>query len=285
MRNILLADAGSSKTNWSFLNGETREYTRIQTIGINPAHEDISSIITTLYEVKDRIKNNVLSEIYYYGAGCANQFMSLPVEYALTKVFGAEKISVRSDLMGASIALFGDSDGIACILGTGSASALISKGEIKQQTPSLGYILGDEGSGVALGKSLLNSVFKKQLSCNLIHKFQDRYKLNVSELIEKVYRETKPARYIASFSPFLLENIEEEEIRILVIKEFENYFIKNILPYENFQNFNVGIVGSIAYNYQEILSQSAAKFGIKIEKILKDPMPALESFYLHKISE
>ncbi|MCH5234285.1 MAG: ATPase [Muribaculaceae bacterium] len=224
-----------------------------------------------------------MDKILFFGAGCATPLLNHYIYNAFTSVFNIDNVIVDSDLKGAYIALFGNEDGIACILGTGSASALFSKGEIMAKTPSLGFILGDEGGGVSLGKHLLNAVFKNQLSDDLIEKFQKKYNLSLEELIEKVYKQPKPAPFIASFSPFLLENVNEKDIQLLIEKEFENFFKKNIMPYKALGNYKIGFIGSIALNYKEILLKTADKFGFQICKILKDPLPAIEKFYLDSI--
>lgn len=280
MKNMLIADAGSSKTSWSFINEKTKEVIRFQTIGINPAHDSRETVISVFQEIKNKISPCHVNEIHYYGAGCATPLLNNMVKSSLSYVFNTENITVESDLKGAYIALFGNQDGITCILGTGSASALFSKGEIIDRTPSLGFILGDEGSGVALGKNLLNAVFKKQFSDNVIKKFQERYKLSLSELIEKVYKDPKPAPFIASFSPFLLECIQEKEVQLIVEKEFENFFKKNVQNYQDSRQYNIGFVGSVAFNYKDILLKTAEKFGWQIDKILKDPLPSIEKYYL-----
>lgn len=282
MKNILIADAGSTKTQWSFLTEEAGVKISFLTKGINPAHQNKDLVVSILQEVKERISPNKVDEIYFYGSGCATPLLNRIISSSLSFVFHSEKILVDTDIKGAAIALFGLNDGIACILGTGSASALYSKGNIISQTPSLGYILGDEGGGVALGKHLLNAIFKKQLSNDIINRFQDRFELSLTELIEKVYKEPKPAAFIASFSPFLLENLEEPEIRLIVEKEFENFFIKNLKSYPHRDDLNIGIVGSVAFNYKDTLVSTADKLGYRIHKILKNPMPALEDYYLDK---
>lgn len=282
MHHILIADAGATKTNWSFLNGETKECVRYQTCGINIAQETRENIIETLYKVKGFISSVPIDEINYFGAGCATPKLKQTIQTILNEVFNPKEVSVEGDLTGAGKALFGDKDGVACILGTGSASALFSKGEIKLQTPSLGFILGDEGSGVALGKRLLNSIFKRQLSDELIKDFQNQYNLSLNELIEKVYRENKPAPFIASFTHFLRDKMGNEEISLLVEKEFDNFFVKNLLPYGNLSKQKIGFIGSVAYHFRNTLKKSGMKFGIKIDEIIQDPMPGLEKYYMEK---
>lgn len=279
MKHVLIAEAGATKTDWSLLKHKS-DPIRLQSIGINPAQDTQNDIKIILEKVKDQLIGQEIDSIYFFGAGCATPLLRLKIIEALKDVFKIDSIEVESDLKAAALALFGDSQGIACILGTGSASGLFSEGQLISQIPSLGYILGDEGSGMALGKRLLNSVFKNQLSHELSLKFQQEYNISLPILIDNVYGQRKPAKYLASFAPFLLKNIENEEIKALVEVEFDVFFKRNILSYTNSKDINIGFVGSVAWHFQDIIKKRAEKYGLKIASILKTPMPHLEIFLI-----
>lgn len=277
-KGILIADAGSSKTNWSFISDKTITPVRLNTPGINPAHDDIDVIRSYFSDISISLSESTIQEINFFGAGCATPLLKKTVAQALAEAFPSAFITVESDLVGAARALFGDENGIACILGTGANTGLFVNGRIEMQIPAMGYILGDEGSGFALGKALLNSIFKKQLSFNLQENFFETYNLTLDSLIERVYRQPKPAPFVASFTPFLSKNKDNPEIRNLVIEEFDKFFEKNIKPYSN-KTILVGFVGSIAFNFSDLLIESGAKFGVTISKIISDPISALELYY------
>lgn len=281
MSNILISDAGATKTSWSLLRDGHDEILRLQTLGINPVHQSENSIKKIIETAKCGFEGNHIDEVFFFGAGCASIELKEIIRKAIKDVLVPGEISVESDLIGASIALFGENEGIACILGTGSASAMVKQGKIIMQTPSLGYILGDEGSGVALGITLLNAIFKERLPKHIIEYFQEEYKLSLTDLITNVYRSPNPA-YIASFSPFLWKHLDEYNIALLVKREFEQFFYKNILRYLRRGTFNLGFVGSIAFHFAHILKEVAENFNLKVEKILKEPMPELENFYSKK---
>lgn len=280
MTRILIADAGSTKTKWSYIKDKAEDIVRVESPGINPAHESSASIRLIFKTVKDFLKIKNIDKVYFFGSGCATESLKKSLHNILWEEFRAENIIVESDLYGAAISLFGNSEGIACILGTGSNSGFYSKGIIEYKIPSLGFILGDEGGGVALGKSLINAVFKQNLTSNTVNLFQNEYNLSLDEIIEKVYRQPKPAPFIASFSPFLLKNIHIPEIREIVEKEFDSFFLKNIIPYKPDPEYKIGFVGSIAFNFSSILKESAQKFNLKIHKIIHDPIPELENYFI-----
>lgn len=278
MAGKLLADAGSTKTRWTFQDEESGTLVRLSCQGINPLHESTDKIEVKIREIKESLGQQDVSEIHFFGAGCAYPEVIGSVCNLLKNIFSCELVNVASDMLGAAIALFGKGEGIAGILGTGSNTCQYSDGQIIAQIPSLGFILGDEGGGVALGKALLNAIFKRQLSSSIIEKFRCRYDLSLEELIKRVYVSPSPAPFIASFAPFLLENKDSEEIAAILMAQFDAFFTKNIIPYHS-EIRKVGLVGSVAFEFEEFLKKSAEKYGFEIASILKDPLPALEIYY------
>lgn len=282
IKGILIADAGSTKTKWSYLQNKECDPVRILSEGINPFHENIDNIQQKFLKIKEDLDDKEIAEIFFYGAGCASTEIKYKLHEALSGVFNCQKIQVESDMRGAALALFGDGKGIACILGTGSNSCIINKGEIIDKIPSLGYILGDEGSGVALGKDLLNAIFKNQVEDSIIKEFQDEYNLSLPELLKRVYKEHKPAPFIASFVPFILNHIQYPSVRKIAEKEFDNFFIKNVLPYGATADFKVGLVGSVAYHFRDSIKKCASQLGISVSAIIADPLPALEIYHMSR---
>ncbi|MCL1867943.1 MAG: ATPase, partial [Paludibacter sp.] len=246
----IIADSGSTKTHWNCAGND------FFTQGINPfflEENEIKTLITNELSVK--IVFNEISEIYFYGAGCTSEKSNI-LHNALSANFPNAKIEAESDLLGAARALLQHSAGIACILGTGSNSCFYNGVEITANAPSLGYVLGDEGSGAALGKSLIRNVLKRMISENIIKKFEEKYSISTAEIIENVYRRPFANRYLAHFSEFLLENQYEPEIDALILNEFQAFFDRNIAKYD-FLNHTVNFVGSVAFHFSRQLRQVA----------------------------
>lgn len=282
MMPLLIADAGATKTVWSLLSGNESKILRITSHGINPVQDSLETIDEKVLDIKKQLPDLKIETIYYYGAGCASDALKNKVYSSLNHYFKEANIQVESDLLGAAVALFGDDEGIVGILGTGSNTGLYKKGKITQKIPSLGYILGDEGSGYALGKKLLNGIFKKQFSNSFNKKFYENFPITLDELIHQVYLEPKPVPFIASFASFIKDNLDFEEMNLLVIKEFDNFFLKNIIPYGLNVSNNIGLVGSIAYSFGDLIRLSAEKYDIRVIDIIKTPMPYLETYYMNK---
>lgn len=279
MSNILIADAGSTKTDWSLISVTKNDISRFKSLGINPVQQSSEQIFHVIDSFYGQLHDIKIDKIYFFGAGCLDSLYKKKIRDILQELFNPCYITVESDVMAGAKALFGKDAGLVALLGTGSNTALYGDEKIQYQIPSLGYILGDEGSGSAMGKTLINKIFKQQLSDSITIKFQEAFHLDISEVINHVYRQPAPAAYLASFVPFLKENIHNTEIRNLVENELDNFFIKNILPYKISPDMPVGFIGSVALIFKDILTLIAQKHKLTITKIIKAPMPELEKFY------
>ena len=184
------------------------------------------------------------------------------------------QIEAHSDLLGAARALCGDSEGLACILGTGANSCLYDGEKIVANTPPLGYILGDEGSGAVLGKRFLNALYKGQLSNETKSDFEAEMRMTLTEVIERVYRQSLPNRWLASLSPFIHSRLDDPAVEALVVDNFSDFIARNIEPYHR-RDLPLQAVGSIAFYYRDQLSQAANKVGYAVGKILRSPLDGM----------
>lgn len=282
MKNYLFADAGSTKTDWALVSSDFSLNLRWNSNGINPLLQSDKEIFSIINSINPRVPQNCrIDKIFFYGTGCLTSKESEVILSGLRKFWPSADIYIESDMVGAGRASIGNKKGVACILGTGSNSALFNNGNIIDKIPSLGFILGDEGSGAALGKRLLNSIFKKQLPATIIRSFFKDYPISLQEVIDKTYRQPSPSAFLASFSPFILENLNLPEIKNLIKTEFTEFFSKNIVPYNLSENHGIGFVGSIAFHFREILEEIAMDFGFKKINVIKSP---LENIILYHLS-
>ncbi len=269
---ILIADSGSTKTTWC-LGSEM-----LRTAGLNPYHQSAESIVATLRTLPENMR--MAESVFFYGSGCTPERGNI-VASALQKTMPQAKISVESDLLGAARALLQHQRGIACILGTGSNSCLYDGEKIVENVSPLGYILGDEGSGAVIGRHFVGDCLKNQVPDQLRTLFFDTFKTSTAEIVENVYRKEQPNRYLASFLPFLSENIEKfDYINSLVINCFGDFFRKNVLQYADARSLPVSFVGSVAYYFQKPLREAAAQFGLQVGKIERSPIFCLATFHI-----
>jgi N-acetylglucosamine kinase-like BadF-type ATPase len=275
---ILLADSGSTKTQWSLIN-KTQEIKTIFTKGINPFYQAEDEISEELaLHLMPELTNGSISTIYFYGAGCSFPDKKEMVRKAFERHFNDATIEIESDLLGAARALFQRNKGIACILGTGSNSCFYDGTTILENVSPLGFILGDEGSGAVLGKYLVGDCLKNQLPNALKEKFLTKYSLTPASILENVYKKPFPNRYLAQFTPFLLENIAEPAIFNLVFDCFDAFLVRNVMQYE-LEGVQIGCIGSIAHYFRDTLEIVANERAIVISEIAQSPMNGLVKFH------
>ena len=277
---ILIADCGSTKIDWCILKGD-KLVKQFFTTGVNALLMPEDKIRATFEtELKPQVEGSEIFEVYYYGAGCLSEEICSNVSRSIASVIpSATTISVNSDLLAAARALCGRNPGIACILGTGSNSCYYDGEKICDNVSTLGYILGDEGSGAVLGKLLVGDVLKKQLPAELCEKFLKQFNLDRMKIIENVYKKPAPNRFLASLSPFLIQNIEEPAIHRLVLNAFKSFFVRNIENYANFKEVPVSFVGSVGFYYREVLDEAAKALDITIGTVIKSPMEGLLKYH------
>ncbi len=272
----LLADSGSTKTQWRVIDAQGETLDEFFTGGLNPSLMPAAEVDATINSSlrKRRISP---SRVYYYGAGCTPERVYI-VEHALKRLYPQADVFVGSDLVAAVRALCGDDEGVACILGTGMASCMCKGGEVVRQTPSLGYVLGDEGSGAVLGKKFHGALLKGAFPESVSKAWQEEYGLSVAEIIGRVYREPQPNRFLASFVPFIAKHLAVEPVRTMVVEEFRLFFRRNIVPYGN-PALPVNFVGGVAANFTDELREAAEQEGFKVGIVLQAPMDNLAQYH------
>ena len=275
---ILIADCGSTKTDWALCDGEDI-IARAKTQGLNPTHQESDEIYNILKaELPEHITSHTPEKIYFYGAGCAYDTANNRMHQALKKIFTTQEIHINSDLLAAARALCKHEEGIACILGTGSNSCLFDGENIIENTPSLGYILGDEGSGAHLGKQLLSDCLKKQLPQAVCEKFFQQYNLDIATILEKTYHSSLPNRWLASFTTFLSENRNVPEIKVMLKNCFKQFFQRNTMVYRR-SWLPIHIIGNVALNFSEEIKETAESLALSIGNIVDSPMKGLIEYH------
>jgi N-acetylglucosamine kinase-like BadF-type ATPase len=276
---ILIADSGSTKTDWVTID-EFHNETAYLSQGINPffvSVDDVYSIVSKTFElasISDKVE-----KIFFYGTGCIKNHNTNIVLDGIKRFFKNSEIFVEDDMIGAARSMFGNESGIACILGTGANSGKYNGTEFVEKIPTLGYILGDEASGAYFGKILINNYFKKIMPEDLSTKFCNAYNPEVGDVLNKVYKQSFPNRYLAKFTHFLSDNIEHPYVRNLLERGFESFIQNNIAKYDNYKNYPVGFVGSIAFVFSSILKKTCESSGLMVKHIIEKPIKGLIQFH------
>ena len=273
-KNHLLVDAGATKSAFVLLGGD--EPFRCQCAGINANYTPEADILRILAEAVSKFpKQTAIEAIDYYGAGCATPQNALRMEGYLRLYFPTADIHVWSDLMAACHALAGGREAIVCILGTGAASCFYNGREMVRRAPSLGWMLGDEGSGTYLGKSLLTAYLSDALPHPIRKTLEERYRLSREYILHRLYQEPQPNLFMSQFAPFLRENLSEPAVRQIVATAFNTFFSKQKSYYPDSEGLPWHFTGSVAAHFEEVLRESAETSGCQIGEITGDPMTRL----------
>jgi len=273
---ILIADSGSTKTDW-VLSANPQQV--IHTQGINPFHQSAAEMAAILSgELLPQLSVGDVGSVCFYGSGVRPELEPLMANLLKEAFPQAERVEAHGDLLGAARALCGRNEGIASILGTGANSCLYDGEAILQNTPPLGYILGDEGSGAVLGKLLVNALYKGRLSNEIVADFQRQTGLDMPAVIARVYRQPMANRFLASLCPFIHDNLGDPCLKSLVIDAFRDFFRINIAPYRR-RDLPVAFVGSVAWFFSEQLTEAAAAEGFCVGTVCRSPLLGLLRYH------
>jgi len=274
----LIADSGSSKAEWCLVNGTSKK--TFLTQGLSPyflSSEQIEYIIEQ--ELVPKLKNASPDEVYFYGTGCSNPDNVKLVKKAIQRVFNDATVMVDHDLMGAARALCGREKGIACILGTGSNSCYYNGKKIMKNSPGLGYVLGDEGSGAYLGRKVIQYFLYNTFDPDLADRFRAKFNTNSDEILTAVYKKPLPNRYLASYAIFLAENRGHYMIENILEDGFNDFFFNHVLKYRESWTSPIHFTGSVAFGFKDVLKDMCSGYELHFGRVLKRPIDGLVKFH------
>ncbi|XOD67005.1 MAG: ATPase [Flavobacteriales bacterium Tduv] len=281
---IAIVDSGSTKGDWVILDPEGKELYRTTTIGLNPY------FITGEDVVKEVNKNDKLikvapelTHVFFYGAGCSAPHYNEIIKKGLDKVFSKSENLVEHDLLAAAYACFQSEPVIACILGTGSNSCYFDGKKLREETPSLSFILGDEGSGSNLGKRIIRAYFLKKLPKYLSEYFDNQFNLTQYKLDKNVYNNPFANAYLASFSSFVVEYRNDPFIQMMIYDSLNEFILNQILVYPESKSVQLNFIGSIAHYYEDTLVSVASEYHLKIGDIIKKPIDNIVNYHISYI--
>ena len=275
---ILLADSGATKAEWCLLSGNKKK--TIFTQGISPYFlnkEEISALLKK--ELAGKLKNTHIDQIYYYGTGCANPENARIIKRSIQEVFPGTGVEVQTDLMAAARSVCGNEKGIASILGTGSNSCFYNGKKIVTNSPGLGYVLGDEGSGAYLGKKVIQYYLYNTFDEDLRARFDAKFITTPVEILDNVYKKPMPNRYLATFTMFLAENRGHYMIENIIEDGLNDFFFQHLCKYGEVWKWPVHFVGSVAHGFSDVIKDLCNSYEFELGKILKNPMQGLVVYH------
>lgn len=280
---ILIADGGSTKTNWCLLDDSNKKI-YFNTEGYNPYFVDSAYIVGSLKKgLPNDLPYEKISEVNYYGAGVHNKEKAEIVAGAMSKVFPNAVVEIGHDLLAAARALLADQSGFAAILGTGTNTCLYDGQDITHNIDSAAYILGDEGSGSYIGKRLLRDFIRGLMPDAVAKLFYETYQLSPDEIMDNVYTKPMANRFCASFSKFVSDNhVEVQYTQAIVEDAFDAFFKNLVIHYPNYKAYSFNCIGSVAYNFRETLEATAIRYGMDVGKIIRSPIDDLVVFHINR---
>jgi N-acetylglucosamine kinase-like BadF-type ATPase len=278
LKNYIIADSGATKCQWTILLNNKKK--TITTQGISPyflTTEQIVELLTKTFHKK--VPLTEIQAVYFYGTGLSNVQNIASIKKALKSVFPKAILDIQTDLMAIARAACQHNKGVACILGTGANTGFYNGKKIAKNSPGLGYILGDEGSGAYLGKKVLQYFLYKTFDEELMAAFEKKYALNKDQILNAIYKEPLPNRYMASFAIFLAENRGHYMIENIIEDGLNDFFFTHLIKMNESWLYPIHFVGSVAYGFRDVIKQLALAYELELGKIIKSPMEGLLQYH------
>lgn len=277
---IAIIDGGSTKCDWVILENSGKPHLKTTTLGFNP------NIINSDFILQEIDKNqelfflkNHIEKIFFYGSGCGTGANADKVRKEFVKTFPHAEIHIKEDMTAAAYAAYNGKPAMVCILGTGSNSCFFDGDKIRVDLPSLGFLIGDEGSGSALGKHLLRRFFMKKLPPDLERNFINKYNLTIDEAIKNMYHNPRANAYLGAFNQFIADHKSHSYFQNMVFDEMKNFLDYQVLPYPEARDVEINFIGYIAYIYEDILRSAAAELNLNIGKVVQKPIDSLVDYH------
>ena len=277
-KNYIIADSGATKCQWTMVSSNKK--TTFATVGISPyflSAAQIQAIVEKTF--KNKIKLDSVNAVYFYGTGLSNPQNVTQLKKALKAVFTKASFDIQTDLVAAARATCQNKKGVACILGTGSNTGFYNGKKITKNSPGLGYVLGDEGSGAYLGKKVIQYYLYKTYDEDLMSRFEKKFATSKDEILNNVYKEATPNRYLAKFTEFLVENRGHYMIENIIEDGLNDFFYAHINKMNEAWLYPIHFVGSVAFGFKDIIKQLALSYEIELGSIVKSPMQGLITYH------
>ncbi|MBM3177960.1 MAG: N-acetylglucosamine kinase [Bacteroidetes bacterium] len=275
---IIIADSGGSKIDWRLM-AKSGSLQPAHSAGFNPYYQPIEDLEKSIASAVVPLAKEEVKKIFFYGAGVSSEKNQEVIRNTFAKFFPSAVTFVGWDLLAAGRALCGKEPGIACIMGTGSNSCLYDGNDIAGNVANLGWILADEGSGANIGRKFLVEYLREKQPAAVASKFRERYPLTREQFLEKVYQGERPSAFLASFTRFIHDNLNEEYCMQLMVRCFNEFYEEVVMRYENYDRYKAHFVGSIAFHFSDILRRAGADKGITVGNIMEGPIDGLTRYH------
>jgi N-acetylglucosamine kinase-like BadF-type ATPase len=277
-KNYIIADSGSTKCQWTVILGKEKK--NITTIGMSPYFLSVDEIVATIQKAfHKKIAVESIDAVYFYGTGLSNPSNVVAIKKALKKVFTKASLDIQTDLVAVARATCQHKKGVACILGTGSNTGFYNGKKIIKNSPGLGYVLGDEGSGAYLGKKVLQYYLYKTFDEELMHAFETEYSVKKDQILDAIYKQALANKYMASFALFLSKHRGHYMIENIIEDGINDFFFTHLNKLNESWLHPIHFSGSVAYSFKDTIKQLAAAYELEVGKIIRSPMEGLIEYH------
>lgn len=270
---ILVADSGARQTRWAYADepGIVDHHT---TAGLNPnlvSREEIKDILNG--PVAQWLDERKPERVYFYGSGLNNTYHQQTLRTLIAETLVKhQQIMVDTDLLAAAYACLGPNPGMVGILGQGSVAFSFDGMVPVKRKGGGGYLLGDEGGAIALGKAFLKRLINQELEEDLLVAHQEFSGLGASHVQEALYRHPKPYQFLSEQTFFLAEHIHQPSIRAIVENQFILYLEQYLAPlYREIQPNNLWICGGMVAPFLPILHEVCGRWDFHPLDLLEEP--------------
>lgn len=279
---ILIADSGSTKTDWVLVSEQKEIIVRSTSKGLNPTVFSESDLYTTITANKPVMEYvNKITAVYIYAAGCGTERPKEKLQLLLEEVFSHATISVKEDIYAAAYAVSNGKEGIVSILGTGSNCCHFDgRGMLTSKVPSLGYMLMDDASGNYFGRILLRDYFYNKMPKKLHDMFQDDFNLFPDDVKLNLYQKPHPNAYLAQFATFLIKHKKEVYCSQIINKGFSDFIENQVTQHDRVYDLPIHFVGSISYLLQDELKKALKSFRLNMGSFIQKPIDDLVKYHL-----
>ncbi|MGZ3867056.1 MAG: N-acetylglucosamine kinase [Bacteroidia bacterium] len=277
---ILIADSGSTKTDWVLVDKNANR-SSYSTVGYNPYFINSETVYNSISEkLVPLLNSGIVKKVIFYGAGCSTTYNVNIINRALSRCFINAEVIVDHDILAAARALLGKRPGFAAVLGTGSNTCLYDGKIIEKNIDSLGYLLGDEGSGSCIAKKIVRDYMRGSLSPELNKRFEDMFNVNNSVILDNLYNKMMPNRFLAGFCKFAHENKDTYYVKGIVRESFNDFFKNLVSLYPDYRKYSFNCVGSVGYSFKEILREVCESYHMKYGNVISSPIDSLVNYHL-----
>ncbi|MBP6424490.1 MAG: N-acetylglucosamine kinase [Flavobacterium sp.] len=278
----LIVDSGSTKADWIAIDDSGKILFTTQTLGLNPEILDEEEVIERLNDRFDILQNkNEATHLFFYGAGCGTERMKIFLSQVFQAYFPNAIVVVEEDTYAAVYATTPKGEkAIVSILGTGSNCSYFDGKELHQKVQSLGYIIMDDCSGNVFGKELIRKYYFNKMPQHLAVEFEKEYDVTPDFIKSKLYKESNPNAYLATFAKFLIQHKEDPFCKKIIYKGMKSFVKNYIKQFDNYQEVPVHFVGSIAFYLKDELEVTFEKYQIKLGNVLRRPIDGLIAYHV-----